>query len=245
VSLDADALAEMARNRGLKLVRSRVRTPGKPGYGTFGLTDSGGEPVFGMKGKALIASAEAVANYLRGAEASDWKASLKAAGGHARRRRKVSSASPEPEAAPVPVPELREARAEDALAVAALIAPLGFELDAATVAANLAALGKQGDPILVIAEGERLVGLCGVARTVTVHRRQPVGRITLLVVAEEARGRGFGRQLVVEAERRLTALGCSLMEVTSNDRLTEAHAFYRHLGYERTSMRFAKPLPAG
>jgi GNAT superfamily N-acetyltransferase len=48
--------------------------------------------------------------------------------------------------------------------------------------------------------------------------------------------------LVEAAEAWMEKEGCKLVEVTSNDRRTEAHAFYRHLGYERTSIRFAKKL---
>ena len=64
----------------------------------------------------------------------------------------------------------------------------------------------------------------------------------MLVVAEEAQGHGIGRMLVEAAEAWMRKHGCTLVEVTSNDRRADAHAFYRHMGYERTSIRFAKSL---
>jgi ribosomal protein S18 acetylase RimI-like enzyme len=84
--------------------------------------------------------------------------------------------------------------------------------------------------------------MCGIGRRVVIHRPAPLGRITALVVAKEAQDLGIGRMLVEAAERWMREKGCKLVEVTSNDRRTAAHAFYRHLGYERTSMRFAKKL---
>lgn len=278
MSEEADALAEAARNRGLKLVRSRVRTPGKRAFGKLGLTDAKAEPAFGMKDGKPVAKPEEVAEFLRGEGASDWKASLKAAGGTSRARRSpsplgevppkaaegsgrkvgsnpyVGSADISPkgekrarlgEPKPEPQPQLRDAKPTDAEQIAALFALLDHQIEAKSVTRNIKALAKLEVPVLVIARGKDLLGVCGIALTVTPHRDTPVGRITVLVVAKAARGKGFGRMLVEEAERRLADLGCGLIEVTSNDRLREAHAFYRHMGYERTSMRFAKALPSG
>jgi GNAT superfamily N-acetyltransferase len=265
--MDADALAELARNRGLKLKRSRVRTPDKPGFGMFGLTDAADEPVFGIRGKrALRATAEEIETYLRGLERDDWRKSLREAGGPPPKRQKQSEAPPQPQperkkaakssrtpelemprpAAPLPEPPfpplLREAKGKDGEQLAALFALLGHQITPEQVAKNVKALAKAGEPVLVVAEGATLLGACGYHATPMPHRDPAIGRITVLVLAEAARGQGLGRQLIDEAERRLIKLGCGIVEVTSNDRLREAHAFYRHLGYERTSMRFAKPL---
>ena len=61
-----------------------------------------------------------------------------------------------------------------------------------------------------------------------------------LVVDPVAQSKGYGRILVEAAEAELRRLGCGLIEVTSHQRRKEAHAFYRHLGFEATSFRFAQ-----
>src|SRR5438067_8101635 len=256
-----DELAESARNRGLKLVRSRVRTPGKRRFGKVGLTDPRGKPVFGMDAKGPTAKPEDVEDYLRNLGAKDWGASLDVA--VLPRKRKPTKVSrpaandaepetkpkraPPPPAPPLPPkpkpkPKIRDAKPSDSRRLVELIRYLGHEIDEKAVRKNLGKLKKASETPLVATLGKVVVGLVGIHRTVTVHRPAPVGRITVLVVAKEAQDHGIGRMLVEIAEQALKKAGCQIIEVTSNDRRTAAHAFYRHLGYERTSMRFMKTL---
>ncbi|HEX5257465.1 MAG TPA: GNAT family N-acetyltransferase [Sphingomicrobium sp.] len=240
-----DELAEAASNRGLRLVRSRVRTPGKKRFGKVGLTDRAGKPVLGMDAKGPTGKPEEVAEYLRNLDAKDWGASLDVAVLPRKRRRKPvreAANDREPERAPPPKPQVREARPADAPRLAELIRDLGHEIDEKSVRKNLSALKKTDETPLVATIHKEVAGLCGVSARVMIHREVPVGRISPLVVAKEAQGHGIGRMLVEAAEDWMRKKGCRLVEVTSNDRRAEAHAFYRHMGYERTSIRFAKKL---
>jgi GNAT superfamily N-acetyltransferase len=244
---DPDDLAEAARNRGLKLVRSRVRTPTKRRFGKVGLTDKAGKPVFGMDAKGPVGKPEVVEEYLRGVGAKDWGASLDAA---ARVRRKAKSPSkaaddtrpPPKKPKPQPRPQLRDAKPSDAPRLVELIDELGHQIDEKSVRGNLAKLRKAGELPIVATLGSRVVGLVGRHAMVAIHRPAPVGRIPILVVAKEARGQNIGRMLVEAVEQWCGKQGCAIIEVTSNDRRAEAHAFYRRLGYERTSLRFMKKL---
>jgi GNAT superfamily N-acetyltransferase len=137
---------------------------------------------------------------------------------------------------------IRDAKLADAPRLTELIIELGHPIEEAQVRGNLELLGDRGLlPLVATVDGE-VVAMCGLSAMVTVHRDAPVGRVSVMIVAEAHRGRGIGAMLIAEAEKLLTALGCKILEVTSNVRRERAHQFYEKLGYERTSYRFMKRL---
>lgn len=248
-----ERLREAAANRGLKLVRSRIRTPGKADYGRYGLTDPGGAKLLGFGKSGLTATAEEIESYLHDGALADWRISLRAGGAKAppppkKRRhadpkpRAVPGPLPQPEPEPKPPPlSIRSARPADAEAIAALVAGLGFESTPDDIVGRLSALKMGREPPLVAEQGE-VIAVLAWHVTPVLHRPKPVGRITMMVVADNERRRGVGRALVDSACEKLRSKGCGLIEVTSNVDLSGAHGFYRRLGFERTSYRFAKQL---
>jgi len=141
------------------------------------------------------------------------------------------------------VPAIRAATERDAPEIARLLTALGHPTATAATRDRWPEWSAAGNAALVAADAsERLIGVVTLHRMTVLHRPRPVGRITALIVDETARGRGVGRALVAAAEAELARAGCGLLEITSNFRLVEAHAFYAHLGYETTSVRFAKSL---
>lgn len=137
---------------------------------------------------------------------------------------------------------IRPARAADAPTLERLIAQLGYEAPAAQIVARFETVAAAGNDTLVAERGGAVVGCLTTSIMHVIHRPAPVGRISMMVVAEDLRGQGIGAALVREAEARLAERGCYMVEVTSNLRRADAHRFYEKLGYERTSVRLAKEL---
>jgi N-acetylglutamate synthase-like GNAT family acetyltransferase len=137
---------------------------------------------------------------------------------------------------------LREAVAADAEHIAALIDQLGYPVSAEDVAERLNLIEAIGQKVLVAELDGRAIGCLSTSTMTVLHRPAPVGRISMMVIAEDLRGQGIGAKLVAAAERTLRDKGCQLVEVTSNLRRTDAHRFWERIGYDRTSVRFAKDI---
>ena len=138
---------------------------------------------------------------------------------------------------------IRVASAADAVAIAALAGALGYAADAADIPPRLAALESAGRAVALVAEVEgRVVGLITSHILATLHHTEPVALLTTLVVSEDARGAGVGRELVRAAEEWARGEGAQRMSVTSGLQRADAHQFYLRLGYAQTGLRFGKVL---
>jgi GNAT superfamily N-acetyltransferase len=137
---------------------------------------------------------------------------------------------------------LRRAIAEDAPALSRLLGELGHPAPAALVRDRLGELAALGErQVAIVAQlGSEIVGLATGFVTPVLHRPRPVGRLSVLVVAEGSRGHGVGRRLVEAAEEFFAGAACERIELTSGSERIEAHGFYERLGYHEMGKRFVK-----
>jgi ribosomal protein S18 acetylase RimI-like enzyme len=131
---------------------------------------------------------------------------------------------------------MREAQAEDAAAVAALIM-LAFRVeeffvDGDRTSADAVRARMQQGAFLLVEDVDRVLAGC-----VYVETRGDRGYFGMLSIDPERQGQGLGRQLVATAEKRCRAAGCREMEIEVVNLRTELPPFYRRLGYTETGTR--------
>ena len=140
---------------------------------------------------------------------------------------------------------IRRITSSDVPSAAALLAELGYPTTEADLGERLKAIATYpDDAVLVAAEDGNILGLVSVHSFEMIHRPGRLGRITSLIVAASARGRGLGTNLLAAAEKHLRTYGCAKLEVTSGEQRSSAHDFYAANGYKEERVRFTKTSDA-
>jgi GNAT superfamily N-acetyltransferase len=136
---------------------------------------------------------------------------------------------------------VRLAEAGDADAITALLIDLGYRVPPGHVSRTLT-MPSQLDPVFVAIANGIVVGMLSLHVARWIQLDKPIARIPAMIVSVTFQRRGIGRQLVRHALDHAKRLGCGAIELTSGSERTDAHAFYRDMGFEQTSVRFKRSL---
>ena len=135
---------------------------------------------------------------------------------------------------------IRPATPDDASLLAELATQLGYPSTTEQVAKRFASLADASaeNAVFVAEIHGRVVGW------VHVHLYRllvddPEAEIGGLVVEASLRGQGLGAKLMGAAEAWAREMGCPSVYLRSNTKRTEAHTFYKNLGYSLVKSQYA------
>ena len=138
---------------------------------------------------------------------------------------------------------IRAAAIGDASDVARLLEQLGYPCTRDEAAERIATvLGDPRQQLLLAEVDGHACGLVALDIRYSLTRGADQARITALVVDRDHARRGIGRALLREVEAISRRARVTRLEVTSNMRREDAHAFYRECGYAEGSRHFFKLL---
>jgi ribosomal protein S18 acetylase RimI-like enzyme len=149
---------------------------------------------------------------------------------------------------------LRRARREDVPAIVGLLQEdfLGAERETPkgeplpdSYAAAFDAIDRNPDVELTVAEdGGKVLG-CFQSTVLTYlsYRGSKALLIENVHVAESARNKGVGREMMLAAIARAKETGCSRAQLTTNKKRADAHRFYERLGFRATHEGMKLTLP--
>jgi len=103
-------------------------------------------------------------------------------------------------------------------------------------------LRDTGSHFLVAAREGTPVGFINFTVRQTILHQSPSALIDELVVAEEHRGKGVGRQLMQATIEKCRNLGCCEVEVSTEKTNLKARKFYKQCGFEELGTLFEVDL---
>ncbi|MBK9071799.1 MAG: GNAT family N-acetyltransferase [Myxococcales bacterium] len=140
--------------------------------------------------------------------------------------------------------KVRPMRIEDVSRVSELSAELGYPVAVEVLERRFARIVENAAQALFVAAIDGRV-----AGWIHIHPQwllesEPYAEIGGLVVSKDARRRGAGRALVLEAQRWARTQGLARLRVRSNINRQEAHQFYPALGFAwvKTQHNYELPL---
>ena len=138
---------------------------------------------------------------------------------------------------------IRSATTSDADAIVPLLAELGYPTVSSEVVARLDRLAMTDNCLVLVAERDNeVVGLGTGHMFASIHTTEPVAWLTTLVVRDDRKALGVGRELVGKIEKWARQNGAVRISVTSGNHRVGAHKFYERCGYESTGVRLTKVL---
>jgi ribosomal protein S18 acetylase RimI-like enzyme len=138
--------------------------------------------------------------------------------------------------------EIRLAQASDIDALTALLIQLGYGVTSDQVRRAVIARVVDYDPVYVATSNGTVVGVIALHIARWIQLDKPIARITAMIVDSQFQRRGIGRRLLDRALEHARQQDCGTIELTTANERDDAHAFYRDLGFEQTSIRFKKAL---
>jgi PhnO protein len=137
--------------------------------------------------------------------------------------------------------EIREAKGDDASDVKRLIDELENNVSDPQIFESIYQ-EYVADPdmlMFVLEQGQQEIhGFVSCKGQRLLHHQGLVFEIQEMIVSSSHQGKGFGRLLFQKIQEEVVARGAIALEVTSNKRRKEAHAFYESMGFRNSHEKF-------
>ena len=120
---------------------------------------------------------------------------------------------------------------------------LGYQCDKYLVGERISRLETDREAVFVAVLNGKVVGYIHVEKYNTLYF-ETMANILGLAVSGKCRKKGIGRALVEQAEKWASENEITLMRLNSGSSRSDAHKFYRQLGYgsEKDQIRFVKRI---